>query len=232
MNWNCVSTLTFVELKRRARSFRTAAAFVLFLAVLGVGSWFYWQALPPRPQDDRLFGDAYVLAALVALHAGIARDRRFYFDAFLANNILAPRELYTSKLCATVLCLLAASCCTFVVALAMSAGDVEYSAWYSIVLCLVALLFLPAVLLSELLLEIEYPVAIVALAFTALLSVAGRASGARRILDALALAGERFDYSNLSRLALRAFIAVAVTGLLYPLYLWKLDPLQRRTLQQ
>jgi len=231
MNWSCVSTLTFIELKRRARSFRTATGFVLFLAVLGVGSWFYWQALPPRPQDDRLFGDAYVLAALVALHAGIARDHRFQFDAFLANNVLAPRELYASKVCAAVLCILVASFCTFVVALAMSAGDIEYSAWYAMLLCLVALLFLPAVVLSELLFEIEYPVAIVALAFTAVLSVAGRASGARRILDALALGGERFDYSNLSRLALRAVIAILVTGLLYPLYLWKLDPLQRRTLQ-
>jgi hypothetical protein len=218
-----IALLSRIEMIRRASDRRTWIAAFLFVAVLALGAWSYWSALPPRPQDDRLFGYAYIVAALVALHLGIARDRRFRFDAFLAANFVSPLEIYLSKLGAMLACTASATIGAFTVALAASAGDLQYAAWYSLLFAFVTLLFLPMIVLAEAVLDIEYPVAIVALLFMAVVSIVGRTGDAKRVLRIMGLTLSRYDYTGLALLGVRVAAAGLLVALLYPLFKWRVS---------
>ena len=227
-----IALLAQIELERRARTPRTWIAGGIFVLILAWGAWTYSHALPPRPEDDRLFGYAYLIALVVALHLGIARDRRFRFDAFLTCNLLPVAASYSAKVVAGLMCTALASVAAFVIAAFTSFGDFEYAAWYAILFLLVTLLFMPWLVLIELLLDIEYPVAIVGLLFTAGISILNRAVGAKAVLHAFALDIARFDYGDLTRLAVRAAVAILLTFALLPLYSLRVNPRSNRVLHR
>jgi hypothetical protein len=82
----------------------------------------------------------------------------------------------------------------------------------------------------ELFLDIEYPVAIVVLLFTATISIVGRTADAKRLLHILGLDVARFDYAGLSLLALRLCAAALLLAAVYPFFKWRVGPGRRRPL--
>ncbi|HEX7120260.1 MAG TPA: hypothetical protein VF212_15805 [Longimicrobiales bacterium] len=212
-----VRAVAAFELRRLVRSPGAVLGAVLFLALLGIGHWSYWVALPPRPADDRLFGWAYILAMCGALRFGFGEDRDLALDEFLVQNLVTPACYALGKLTAVAVVITAFAAAAFACAFAMSAGDLTYAAWYTVLFTLVAWLFLPAVALVELVFVTRYPVAFVLVAFVAVLLVGGAVAGPRVVVAALGLDVERYAYATLLPLGGRVLVSVWSLLLLYPL---------------
>src|SRR5690606_2616208 len=78
-----VTAIAAFELRRRLRSRASLVGAIGFLLVLAAGHYLYWTAPPPRPEDSRLFGDAFALFIIAAAHLGISDDRMHGVDTFL-----------------------------------------------------------------------------------------------------------------------------------------------------
>jgi hypothetical protein len=212
-----VRALVGVELRRIARAPGTAVGVVGFLVLLAVGHWSYWTTLPPRPEDDHLFVWAYIIAMCGMLRFGFAEDRELDLDEYLVTNLVSPLRYVLSKLLAVAAMLGVFGAGAFACAAAASAGDLQYAAWYTVLMTLVTWMSLPALLLIELAIDSRYPAIFVLMAFAATL-VAGRlVFGSLVIVEALGLDIERYAYASLAPLAVRAAVAAWLLVVLYPL---------------
>ncbi|HEX7049691.1 MAG TPA: hypothetical protein VF188_05715 [Longimicrobiales bacterium] len=210
------------ELRRLLRSRSTLIAIACFLMVLAAGHWSYWASMPPRAADDRLFGYAYIGAMILSLRLGLAADRDLGLDAFLVRNFVAPVEYLAGKVLAVAVQLVGFGVLAFVAALALSAGEWEYATWYVLLFTLVAWLFLPGVLLAELVVRTRYPVAAVVVGFVIALAIGEAFSDVLVWVSALGLDVERFAYATLEPLVWRCAGATLLLVLLYPLSLLRL----------
>src|SRR5688572_2524095 len=122
--------LTSFDTGRIIRDRMTWIGVVAFALLLSAGAWSYWHSLPPRDPGDRLFGYAYLTAALLTFHVGIARDRAVRFDECLISNFASPSVVYAAKVMAALVTLLFLAGICLAVALVASAGDFRYAAWY------------------------------------------------------------------------------------------------------
>jgi hypothetical protein len=202
------------ELRQRIGSPTLLIGAAAYAALLALGHWLYWNAPPPRPDDDRLFGYAYITAMFVSLRFGIAADTTSGFRDLLAGNLTTPRRYIAGKVQATVTFLLAFAPYAFVLALAFSAGDWRYALWYPTLFTLVAALFLPAVFAAELALRIHYPVAVVIILFFTILAALEPFYGIEAVVRFLGLRTERFAPESLLPLAGRVAIAGILLALL------------------
>lgn len=212
-----VAALAAFELRRLARSPGALAGAAGFVLVLAVGHAVYWSALPPRPADDRMFGWAYLIGAFGLLRFGLAEDRELSFDECLVVNLTTPARYLAGKLLAVAAALVAYGAGAFLAASAFGAGDWRFAAWYAVLFTLVAWLFLPGLLLVELVAGTRYPAAALFVAFAAALAVARAVSSPMVVVEALGLDVERFDWSSLAPLAGRALVSSWLLVLLYPL---------------
>src|SRR5690606_7631714 len=166
-----VRALAAVELRRMMRAPGTLVGVVGFLILLAVGHWSYWTTLPPRPEDDRLFVWAYIVAMCGMLRFGLAEDRELAIDEYLVPNLISPLRYALSKLLATTAMLGVFGAGAFACAAAASAADLQYAAWYTVLMTLVVWMLLPALLLVEICIDTRYPALFVLLAFVATLIV-------------------------------------------------------------
>ena len=203
-----------MELRRTLRDPLTWAGLFAFVIILLVGAWLYWRTLPPRPQNSRLFGEAFMLATIIAWHTGIARDRATRFDVYLAANLVEPSALYAAKVTAALTFLLMFGTLSFVVALAASAGDFGYAAHYTGLLLLASMLALPALVVIELALTTRYPMPILLLLLLAGLGVYSRMGDVQALMRWLGMSGE----IRVVPATLRTATALLLTALCYPLY--------------
>lgn len=210
------------ELRTIVRSPSTWIGALLFLALLALGHTLYWSALPPRPDHDRFFGYAYLLAMLASLHLGLATDRQSHFDRVLVGNLTHPAPFLVGKLAARVVYLLAFAVYALVISFALSAGEWSYALWYSLNLTLLAWFFLPALLLTELAVDTRYPVPVVLFAFFVLAVAADRLFGVEALTRFLGFTQRRLDFGSLWPLAGRALLVPILLALLYPLCRWRL----------
>jgi hypothetical protein len=202
------------EVTRTLRDPLCVAALCAFAIILALGAWLYWRALPPRPQNSRFFGEAYLAALVIGWHAGFARDRQCRFDVYLAANFVSSRTLYFAKVTAALLWLAALSLITFLLATATSAGDTGYAAHYTILFVLASILLVPGLVLVELLLNTRYPVPILLLFLLAVLGIYSRAADVQRLIGALGMDGR----IEAVPAVLRSLVALAITVALYPCY--------------
>ena len=203
-----------LELGRTLRDPLTIAGMFAFVLILLLGAYLHWRALPPRPQNGRLFGEAYLLAVMIAWHAGIARDRGSRFDVYLAANFVDARALYFAKVTAALVFVLVLSAFAFVVAAGTSAGDIGYAGHYAGLFLLASVVSLPALVLVELALNTRYPVPVLLLLFFALLAVYSRVADVRALLRSLGMDGTLEALPALVRCA----AALALTAAIYPLF--------------
>lgn len=210
------------ELRRMGRSRSTILGILAFAALLAIGHWSYWKALPPRPEDDRLFGYAYVAAMILCLRFGLADDRATRFDRFLGDNLISPIRLLAGKLQAVAAFLLLFGAYAFTLALAFSTGEWVYAWWYVLRFTLTAWVFLPIVVLVEVAMDMRYPVAVVLTGFMILMVAADPLVGVETVTDALGLRAKRFQFGTLTPLTGRAILATGALVLLYPLCTWRM----------
>jgi hypothetical protein len=210
------------ELRRIVRSRSTWIGALLFLALLALGHTLYWRAFPPRPDHDRLFGYAYLLAMLASLHLGLATDRQSHFDHFLVGNLIRPAPFLLGKLTATVVYLLAFALFALALSFALSAGEWRYALWYSLNLTLLAWFFVPALLLTELAVDTRFPVPVVLIAFFVLTIATDRLIGVEALARLLGFTQRRLDFGSLWQLSGRALLVPVLLALLYPVCRWRL----------
>lgn len=216
-----------LELTRLVRTPATIIALVGFVAILLVGHWQHWRTLPPRPDDDRLFGYAFLIAAMVGLRFGFSHDRVRGSDRLLIGNLVEPAGFFLGKVAALVIALAALTIFAFVTGGLISVGDWGFALWYSALFTLVIWLFAPVLLLAELVLDTRYPGPAVFVFFVLTVTVATFTIGVPRFVELMGFGVERFDFSTLAPLTWRAPIAAALLALLYPL--WRLRTLGRGT---
>lgn len=213
-----VRALVALELRRTARARPTLAALLTLALLLAFGHWEYWSSPAPRPDGDRLFGYAYLLAAMLVLRPGFALDRTAALDEYLVANLTTPACYVTAKLLAAGTVILALGSCAFGLALALSAGDVLYAAWHTALFTLIAWLFLPGIVLVELGVETGFPAVIVAVLLVVALTVAGAVDGVEPALRTLGLRVRYGAFATLAPLTLRGALGVpALLLLIYPL---------------
>lgn len=218
MSGNAVMNVFVLEVRRVLRDELTYAGVAAFALLLGVGSWLYWQTLPPRAPGGRLFGEGYVLALAVCCHAGLARDRAQRFDMYLAANFVTPAALYCGKVLAALVLLVALAATSFLLALIASMGDAAYAIHYSLLFLLASLLVLPVVVLTELAVTTRFPWPLIVMAFFAFLAVYGRTGDLRPLLERLGFAGN----VDLWPALLRSALAFGATAACYPLFRFRL----------
>jgi hypothetical protein len=214
MRRNAYYRMLGIELRRTLHDRMTWIGVLGFTVILGVGAWLYWNALPPRPANGRLFGESYLLATMIAWHAGFARDRASKFDMYLAANFVHPAALFFAKVSAALAIVGGFSAIAFAFAVASSAGDIRYAAHYTLVFSFAAVLALPAIVLIELVLNTRNPVPILIILFFTSLALYSRFGDARAFIGTLGLDGS----TQIPGTAARCAIALALTAALYPLF--------------
>lgn len=212
-----VRALAAVELRRMMRAPGTLVGVAGFLVLLAVGHWSYWTSLPPRPEDDRLFVWAYIVAMCGMLRFGLAEDRELGIDEYLVPNLVPPFRYALSKLLATVAMLGIFGAGAFICAAAASVGDLQYAAWYTVLMTLVVWMLLPVLLLVEICIDTRYPALFVLLVFVATLIVGRLMLGPVAIVQLLGLDVQRYVYASLGPLGVRALVSGWLLVVLYPL---------------
>lgn len=207
-----------LELVRARHTPATFVALLCFTAVLALGHWLYWRALPPRPEDDRLLVHAFILAATIGLRFGIASDRAQGSELFLVGNLVGPAAYFFGKLTALLASLLVLTVSALVTATILSAGDWNHALWYSLTSALAVCLFIPILLLVESVMETRFPGAAAFVLFVVITLTASITFGTKPLVEFLGLDMERLDYRSLLPLAGRAAAALGLTGLLYPIW--------------
>lgn len=192
-----------------------------FTAIMALGQWLYWSALPPRPEDDRLLGHALLLAYLIGLRFGFSSDRILGSERFLVENLVRPAAYFFGKFIALLTSLLAMMILAIITATALSAGNWNHALWHSLTIALAICLFSPILLLVELTMETRFPGPVVLVLFAMAGLTASFTIGVQPLIEFLAFTMERLDYQSLVPLAWRAAAALGITGLLYPLWRWR-----------
>ncbi len=214
MRRNSYYRLFGLELRRTWADPLTWGALFGFIVILVVGAWLYWRSLPPRLQNGRLFGEAYLLAMIIAWHAGFARDRMSKFDVYLASNFVDVRSLYFAKVSAAVVTVCGFCLIAFLIAVGTSLGDFGYAAHYATLFLLASMLAVPALVLIELALNTRYPVPILLLLFFGFLGIYSRIGDVQALIRLLGMSGTIELFPAL----VRTLVALALAAACYPLF--------------
>lgn len=191
----------------------------VFLAVAFLGQVLARSRGGAAPDDDRLFGYAFLVGAVFLLRSGLAEQRRRGTDVFLRHNFLSPGEQIAGHAAALVLLLALYSVFCLGSAALFSGGDLRFAAWYTAVLGLGTALFLPAVLLVELLSDLRLPFVLVPVGLLLTMAVAEPIIGAGRLLAIMGLRFARYDPATLIPILVRtAVVLPLVFGLIIALY--------------
>jgi hypothetical protein len=216
-----VRAVMALELARVARAPATIGALVVFTTLVALGQWLHWRTVPPRPEDDRLYGYAFLSAVMIGLRFGFSGDRSSGSDMLLIGNLIRPRAFFLGKLGALALVLLTFTAYAITAAGLLSAGDWSYALWYSILFALVVWLFIPATLLAELVMDTRYPGPAVFVAFVVAVTLASVTTGVQPLIEFLGFNTQRLTYASLAPLAWRALVAGGIMAVLYPIWRWR-----------
>lgn len=171
------------------------------------------------PEDDRLFGYAFLVGAVLLLRSGLAEQRRAGLAEFLGHNFLTPTQQGAGHAGALVLQLAGFCALAFAAAAILSGGDVRFAAWYTAVMGLAAALFLPLVLAVETVSNFRLPLVLVVLGLVIAVAAADALVGSERFLAGLGLRVTRYEPSTLLPLVVRVAIALpagfAVVGVIH-----------------
>lgn len=217
--------VTTLELMRVARARATPVALVGFVALLALGQWLHLRALHPRPDDDRLFGYAFLAALMIGLRFGFSTDRKHGTEQLMLGNLIQPAALYLGKVVALTATLLIFTGIALLSAAIISTGDWNFALWYALVMMLAIWLFTPLILLMELGMETRYPGLAAFASFVVLVAIATFTIGAPKLTQLLGFELQRFNYATLQPLAWRTLLAALALGFLYPLWRWRAGPL-------
>lgn len=203
--FRAVPAIAIFELRRIVRSSATLIVVATFPLVLMLGH----SVSPAGAEDDRYFGYAYLLVMFVTLRFRLATDRDLAFDEYVVTNLTTPSAYVVGKIIAVLTYLVSFGLYAFVVAVAVSAGDLRYGAWYAVLFTLVAWVFSPLVLLVEVVLRSRTPALVVGLLYVATGTLlVGVGAGPDHLLTAFGLHVEAYRPSTLQPLAVRAVLAV------------------------
>lgn len=186
----------------------------VFVVVAGYGAADHWRSLPPRPPGGRLIVEAYLSGLSLALHIGLARDRMTRFDAFMASNFTNARNLYFTSLASGMILLTVAGMITFLVAITLSLGDIQYSVKYASLMWMLSMMLLPLVVLAELAFNSRYSLPVILfmlIVASALYYPVGDVRSATRLLG---LHGEL----TATGVAVRVCVGVVFAATLFPVY--------------
>lgn len=214
-----------LELMRTARAPATTVALCGFISVLILGQILHLKALPPRPDDDRFFGYAFLIAAMIGLRLGLSTDRKRGSDQLLLGNLIRPAALYLGKIITLACNLLIFAGAAALCATISTAGDWNFALWYTVVMTLTIWCYMPLLLLTELSMDTHYPGPAAFALFVLLVVIGAAIIGADQIVQLLGFQTQRFTYSSLIPLARRTLLATCTLALGYPLWRWRTGPL-------
>lgn len=118
-----------------------------------------------------LLGTGFVFGALFVFRSGLVEQRMGGLQTFLRENFISPMEHVLGAIISLLATWVGFALCTFLLALAVSAGDVGMAAWMAWVLFLASGLMLPFVLLVEAVSELRTPLFVPAFMYFAALLV-------------------------------------------------------------
>lgn len=216
-----ILAFTCFELTRRVREPATWLAAAMLFGLLLLGHLEYWNALPPRPDDARMFGYAFIAAAVALVRFGFAEDRAAALDTYFCANLIAPGWYVAAKLLAGAVLVLGLGAASFILALALSGLELHYAAWYATLFTLIAWMLLPAVLLVEQVVETRFAALVVMLGFLITAMALEPFHGAAQVVEWAGLDVRRFEFATLGPLAARAGVATASLLLAAPLLAWR-----------
>jgi hypothetical protein len=196
------------ELVRWLRSRTTTWGAGAFALTHGLGWW-------RSPEQDHLFGYAFLGMFALSLRPGLSVDRELGFRDLLVWNTLGARRYALGKFlsCLASLALMVSWAGT--VALGLSRGDFSFAAWHVVVFGLVATLLLPIALGADIVLSSRLP-GVVALAATLLVGVLALSSGIppTTLLELAGLEIEAGEWASLAPLARRGAGALVMAWLI------------------
>lgn len=191
------------------RSWPARVGAAAFVGIAGLGQVLARTA-EPAPQDDRLFGYAFLIGAVFLLRSGLAEQRKGGFDLFLRHNLLTGGRQTLAHALALVLQLLLYALVCFLAGAVLSLGDLAFAAWYTAVLGLAVALVLPLVLLVEAVADFRLPLVVVAILAAVALMAGMAVRGPEETLMLLGLRVTRYDPASLVPLLLRVGIILPV----------------------
>lgn len=196
-----------LESVRALRSRGALMAAVLFVSAHAVGRW---QDVP-----DGFFVVGFLMALLFGFSPGLSEDRARAFDRLLVPNLLRPVDYALGKVAGMAVWVFALAAWAWAAAVALSAGDVAFASWYAALAFLLGTAALPWVVLTDLLLDVRLPAAVVFVAALVCMVVAiALGADPARILMRAGLLITPHSWPSLSPLLVRALVGVAVAPLL------------------
>jgi hypothetical protein len=217
-----IHAVAALELSRIARSPTTLIAIIVFTGLAAAGQWLHWRTLPPRADDDRLLGYAFILAAMIGLRLGLSNDRKRGIEQLIVDNLIGPVSFFLGRLLSLIVTLSIFTAYAIIAASILSAGDWNFALWHTLLLALAVWIFTPLLLLVELVVDTRLPGPAVFVVFVVTTIIAGITVGVQPLIDLLGFRAVRLDYATLAPLAWRALIASGITALLYPVWYWRL----------
>jgi|GEM_PF-2126000 len=217
-----LGAVIWLESKRLLGARSTPIALGIFVLLLVLGQWLHWRSLPPRPTGDRLFGYAYLSAAVLLLHSGLAIDRRHGSEGLLVYNLVNPNRYFYGKVIALAMTILGLGAFAFTTTILVTFGEFSYTLWYSLYFTLIAALFLPLLVLIELLLDTRYPGLALFALFVITLLIISVTIELGVVVDLLGLNTRRFEFSSLIPISWRIPAGWILLPPLYQLWLWRM----------
>lgn len=218
MDIEAILRIARFEVQRTLRDPYTWIGVTAFALLASAGAYVYWQSLPPRSPGARVFGEAYLLGLVIAFHTGIARDRQYNFDHYLAANFEAPADLYFGHVVGALAFLLSFGAVAFLFALALSLGDLSFAVEYPLQMLFASLLMLPFIVALELMLNSRLPVPVLLIIFFVFLVLYARIYDVKQLSRAIGLEGTL----GIAGVLLRVGIVLLLTAGLYPLFVKRL----------
>jgi hypothetical protein len=160
---------------------------------------------------------------MIGLRFGFSSDRRLGVERLLVCNLIRPVAFFAGRLAAVIVVLLTFTVFTTITAGLLSAGDWRYATWYSLLFGLITWLFIPVMLLAELVMDTRYPGPAVFIVFVVVVAITSITVGVQPLINFLGFTVPRFSYVGLAPLAWRALIIIGILLLLYPIWHWRLS---------
>jgi hypothetical protein len=162
------------------------------------------------PRNDDMFPLGFLLMLLFAWRLGIGADRRVAWDEYLVINHTTAARYMGARLGAGLLTLLLLCAIAFALAALVSGGDLRFASWNTLLWMLVALLTFPVLLAIELLADITYSFAVVALLFLAFFATMAGLDHIEATFAVLGLDFNRYAWRELGRLITVVVIFVPI----------------------
>ncbi|MBW3660022.1 MAG: hypothetical protein KY397_00105 [Gemmatimonadetes bacterium] len=162
--------------------------------------------------------DAGLALLVFTLYAGFGIDRSLAYDELLVPNFVAPNRYVAAKVASLAIALVAIGGLVGATVLLASAGSGDHALWHAALFLLLALYFLPLVLLVESAMETRLPLLAAVIVLFVVLGIVAWVLGPEFVRQAFGFSVIPYRLETLGPLARRALVvSPLLTLILLPL---------------